>query len=394
MLQECVGAGEGVERGGDHQLQIALGEDDVGVLPVEDFALLGDAQLAGEAVDGLGEDGAMGGASAAADRASAAMEEAERDASFAGHLVQRAVRLPYLPCAGNHAAILVGVGVAEHHFLPMVPGFEQRLVGGGGPELAADGGRVAQVVDGLEERDGLQAGIGAVGAARRADAAFDADAGEAGEPEDLEHVFGAGGSADDVARECLRDVDALQLGDGAEGVEDLAGLRGERGGKFEFIGRRRTGGLGQFGDSGGVDARVLADVEGLQMEAVGARLQKQRVDKRLRKAAATVLDEAGVQDGEVGDELRCAGVGLQRGAGRGRDGDLRRSAEAHHDAAHQQADGLEGEAGLQLGLAGGAQLLHVAVEQRGEFGRDGDLLGGAGELVGDVLQAAAVVGEK
>ena len=130
------------------------------------------------------------------------------------------------------------------------------------------------------------------------------------------------------------------------------------------------------------------------MEAVGADLEQQRVDERLREAAATVLDKAGVQDGEVGDELRSAGVGLQRRAGRGRYGDLRRSAKAHHDAADEQADGLEGEAGLELGLAGGAQLLHVAIEERGQLGRDGDLLGGTGELVGDVLQAAAVVCEE
>ena len=112
-----------------------------------------------EAIDGLGEDGAVGGAAAAAYGASAAMEEAEGDSALGGDLVQRAMRLPYLPCAGDHAAVLVGVGVAEHDFLLVVPGFEQRLVGGGGPELAADGGRVAQVADGLEERDGLQAGV-------------------------------------------------------------------------------------------------------------------------------------------------------------------------------------------------------------------------------------------
>ena len=418
MLEEGVGAGEGVERGGDHELEIALGEDDVGVLPVEDFALLGDAQFAGEAVDGLGEDGAVGGATAAAYRSSATVEEAQADAALAGHLVQCAVRLPYLPGAGDHASVLVGVGVAEHNLLLMVPGHEQRLVGGGGPELAADGGCVAQVVDGFEERDGLKAGIGAVWAARQAATAFDADSGEAGEPQDLEHVFGGGGAADDVAGERFGDVEALQFGDGAEGVEDLAGLRSEGGGKLKGVGEglwclgRNTGvlplhfvqgqddgimfagDLGEFGDGGGVDARVLADVEGVQVEAVGADLDEQRIDERLGEAAATVADEAGVQHHEIGDELRSAGVGLERRAGRGRDGDLRRSAEAHHDAADEQAHGLEWKAGLELGLAGGAQLLHVAFEQRGELGRDGDLLGGAGELVGDVLQAAAVVGKE
>lgn len=76
MLDEGVGAGEGVEAGGDHELEVALGEDDVRVFPVEDLALFGNAELAGEAVDGLGEDGAVSRASASAYGASAAVEEA------------------------------------------------------------------------------------------------------------------------------------------------------------------------------------------------------------------------------------------------------------------------------------------------------------------------------
>jgi hypothetical protein len=43
--------------------------------------------------------------------------------------------------------------------------------------------RVAQVFDGLEERDGLEAGVGVGGVAA---AAFDADAAEAREPDDVE----------------------------------------------------------------------------------------------------------------------------------------------------------------------------------------------------------------
>ena len=121
-----VGARQGVEGGGDHELEIALGEDDVGVLPVEDLALLGEAELAGEAVDGLGEDGAVGGSAAAAYGSSAAVEEAQGDAAVAGDLVEGAVGLPDLPGAGDHAAVLVGVGVAEHDLLVVVPGLLRR----------------------------------------------------------------------------------------------------------------------------------------------------------------------------------------------------------------------------------------------------------------------------
>ena len=141
--------------------------------------MLGDADLAGEAVDRLGEDGAMSGAASAADCASAAVEQAERDAAVVRDLMKAAMGLPDLPGGGDHAAVFVGVRVTEHDLLLVVPGFEQGLVGVGGPEVSHDCGRVTEVLDGFEERDGLQAGIGGVGTGFRTVAALDADAAEA-----------------------------------------------------------------------------------------------------------------------------------------------------------------------------------------------------------------------
>ena len=86
-----------------------------------------------------------------------------------------------------------------------------------GPELAHDRGSVLEVFDGLEERDGLEAGIVA-GRLPHANSA------ETGEPEDVKHIFGAGRSADDVLADGFGGVGLLQLGDGAEGVENLGGL--------------------------------------------------------------------------------------------------------------------------------------------------------------------------
>ena len=78
-------------------------------------------------------------------------------------------------------------------------------------------------------------------------------------------------------------VGALELGDGAEGIERFDGLRAE--------GRdlRAGGGCGELVERGGVDARVLADIERLQVQAVGADLEQQRVDEQLGEAAAVVL---------------------------------------------------------------------------------------------------------
>src|SRR5580658_2921725 len=105
--------GQRVERCRDHQLEVAFGEDDVRVLPVEDFALLGDAEFAAEAIDRLCVDRPVSRAPAAAYGTSAAVEEAQGDAALASYFMQRAVRLPYLPGAGDHAAIFIGVGVAD-----------------------------------------------------------------------------------------------------------------------------------------------------------------------------------------------------------------------------------------------------------------------------------------
>ncbi len=143
-----------------------------------------------------------------------------------------------------------------------------------------------------------------------------------------------------------------------------------------------------------MDAGVLADVEGLEVEAVGADFEEERVDEEVGEALAAVLDEAVAEDGEIAEEIGGAGVGHERGVGRERDAGLRRGAQAHHDAGEEQAGALVGEALFEGVLAGGAELGEVGVEEGFDLGGDGDLLGGAAELLEDVLQAAAVVAEE
>ena len=96
----------------------------------------------------------MSGSAAAAHGSSAAVEEAKLHAMFARGAMQFAMRFVEFPCAGEHAAVFVGVGVAEHDFLPASPGVEQRLVLGIAPQAAHDGGGVPQRVDRLEQRHG------------------------------------------------------------------------------------------------------------------------------------------------------------------------------------------------------------------------------------------------
>ena len=123
-----VGPRQRIERSGNHQLQIALGQHLVGIFEVEHLALLGNAQLAVEGIDGLREDGAMRGSAAAAHRAAAPVEDAQLHAALARHHVQIAMRAEDLPRRGQHAAVFIRVGVAEHDLLPVVPGW--RAAGG------------------------------------------------------------------------------------------------------------------------------------------------------------------------------------------------------------------------------------------------------------------------
>ncbi len=161
------------------------------------------------------------------------------------------------------------------------------------------------------------------------------------------------------------------------------------------IARSRLADVGRdLGDGGGVEAGVLADVERLEMKAVGADLDQQRIDQHLRQAVAVVFGEAGAQQGEVVEQIGGAGVGGKRRFGGERQAGLRGRSQPHHDAGDEQAEALVAEALFDRGLAGGAKLVEVAVEQRRDLGGDGNLLDRAAKLLEDVLQAAAVVVEQ
>ncbi len=346
--------------------------------------MFGDAELAVEAIHRLGEDRAMGRATATTYSSTATMKEAKCHVALASDFVERAVGLPYLPGAGDHAAVFIGVGVAEHNFLLMVPGFEKRLVGFAGPKLAHDGWGVLEVFDGLEERDGLEAGIVA--------ARLDADSAKTGEPEDVEHVFGAGGSADNVLADGFGGVGLLQFGDGAEGVENLGSLRREGGGKFE------VGSIWlpcrELGDGGGVDAGVLADVQRLQVQTIRADLHHEWIDEHFGETMALVGDQAGMERREIAEKVGGPRVRRESRVGRNWNGGLRSRSQAHHDAGDEQTNGLVLETLFESRLSGSSELAEVAIQQGSELWRDGNLLDGARQLLEDVLQAAAVVGKQ
>src|SRR5581483_3594399 len=261
-----IGPRDGVDGGSDQELEVALGEHDIGVLPVEDLALLGDAELAVEAVQRLRIQRTMGWPAATAYRASAAMKEPQRDAAFACDPMQIAVGLPDLPRRGDHAAVLVGVGVTEHHLLPALPCIEQRNESVAGPELAADCRRIAEVLDGFEKKYGLHPWIGAI--------AFHVNAAEPREPQDLERIFGTRSAGDNVVGDRLG-VLLLDRSEHAKRGEDLGGLRRKLLRELQPSFAERALPRAELFDSSGVYARVLAQIECVQMQPEGANRKDQ-----------------------------------------------------------------------------------------------------------------------
>ena len=85
------------------------------------------------------------------------MEEAQRERRAGLELVEQLdegdLGTVELPGTREHAAVLVGVGVAEHDVLLGTAALNHVADAGQRVELAHDGRRNAQVADGLEQRD-------------------------------------------------------------------------------------------------------------------------------------------------------------------------------------------------------------------------------------------------
>ena len=123
------------------------------VLVRDHLALLGQLDLAVERAPRLGEDGGVGRAAAAPDRAASAVEEAEPDAVALGDVAKVALAAVDLPLARGHAGRLVGVRVAEHDLLHVTPQRDDAPVGGLLEHLGENRVGVANLLDRLQQRD-------------------------------------------------------------------------------------------------------------------------------------------------------------------------------------------------------------------------------------------------
>ena len=141
------------QRSGSEDFQVAATDFRVRVFRGDDFALFGDADLPGNGAGRLREDGLIARAAAAADRAAAAVEQAQANLVLAEHLGQLDFGLVQFPARSQEATVLVAVGVAKHDLVFVAARGDQRPVGGQAEDAVHDAGAVLQVADSLEQRD-------------------------------------------------------------------------------------------------------------------------------------------------------------------------------------------------------------------------------------------------
>ena len=130
------------------------------------------------------------------------------------------LRFVELPCAGEHASIFIGVGVAEHDFVGASPGIEQGLEFGIAPDAAHDARREARRAS-IDSNSGT--GI-RPGSALLAAMDTPPSCGELHDGEDV--VLGLRVADDEIADGFGR-VRLLYFCNGAEGVDEFGGFRRE-----------------------------------------------------------------------------------------------------------------------------------------------------------------------
>ena len=142
----------GFQGGRQQRLQVAVRDPRLGVLGGDHLALLGDPQRPVHRARRLRQDGVVARAAAAADGAAATVEEPQPDSGLAGRLDQVELGAVQRPVGGQVAAVLVGVGVAEHDFLAVAARSHDSAVQRKVKRRFENRRAALQVVDRLEQR--------------------------------------------------------------------------------------------------------------------------------------------------------------------------------------------------------------------------------------------------
>ena len=238
------------------------------------------------------------------------------------HVHQLDLGLVQLPARGDEAAILVAVGIAEHHLLHAAAAIDQPAIVMQAEQPVHDLRGIAQIVDGFEQRhhiDGATPG--------RID-----QPGFLEQHRDLEQIGHALGHRDDALRDHRRaifgmrlrgDAEHRQLAGGFFAVADerrlqrprAAQLGGEQRDPRVLIHRHVAGardrGVDQLGDGALMNGGVLPDVERGEMEAKAIDRAPQPPQPAARDHRAAIGDERMMHHVEVGFELGGVGIRLR-----------------------------------------------------------------------------------
>ena len=290
----------------------------VRVLERHDLSLLSDAEAAPNRARGLCRDRPPGRGAAPAHRAPAAVEEGDGNAALAPQPGEPELSLGELPVGRQKPAVLVGVGVADHHLEhpPLFPhaAAHQRDL----EQLPYHVGGAPQVVDRLEQRDdGERTALGAGGVGE--------EPGLLREHVCAEHVGDAVRHAQHEAADGLAIEAIARLADQAEharrfgrpslrrqvgrrvvGAERPHQLRLQPGAPLGGLGRGRLGGAAGAPQRAQclVQARgVLADVQSERAEPEGFHLAAHRPHEQPGRRGALRLGETRFQGAQVDDEV-------------------------------------------------------------------------------------------
>ncbi len=195
---------------------MALGDRGVPIAVVDHLALLGEPEPAVDRAARLGQDRLIGGPTPPANGPASPVEHLEGDPAPPADGRQGALGLVQRPGRLEETALLVAVGVAQHHLLEAPTQLQVFPVDGQIENPLDDRRAVLQRFKGLEQRDDIQQADPLLGPEQP---------GLAGQEQDFQQMRRLGGRADDVRAERRG---ALLFEDGRSGskrLDDLIGFR-------------------------------------------------------------------------------------------------------------------------------------------------------------------------
>ena len=290
------------------------------------FALFRDADTALHAALGLGLDRGKGRAAAAPDRTAPTVEQLHRRAGLRKDRLQRLACLVEAPGRGDVAAILVAVGIADHHFL-MAPRLHH-AGDFGQPEIGGhDLGRGIKIADGFEQRDRHDRGV-----RRIAIVAHPPQPRFLEQDVHFQQVGDALRHGNDIMGDALRPVEAVRFGGGMDDRQFRRGFvgiggkaRSERAVVGEFAAQQRDArifvereiirlharDLEQFGNDAFVHGAVLAHVERREVEAEGFDRADEATERAATRQRAIALARQPLRDDDqIMAQVGRAGIGF------------------------------------------------------------------------------------